>query len=173
VKIHINPTIDVGFNPILPWGETCSFDSLGVFANTVESVWQSIVFDMLGLLEGYVAAKLLSATPAWVPIELLKTAGQSAVLGWSWDNRDMVLGVSLASFLMGLVACSGSVAEKFAKGLFSLAWAGPMSFWYKSMGEMITVVGSVNFFHTWVDVVEILSNFALGVLALAHYLGYI
>ena len=172
MKIHVNPTIDVGFNPILPGGEACHFDSLGVFANTLESVWQCIVVDLGGLLGSYVAAKLLSATPAWVAIEILKNVVQGAALFAVWGQRDTVLAISLASFLMGLVACSGSVAERFANGLFCLTWAGPMSFWYKSMGDMMTVVGAVSFFHTWVDPVEIVMDFVWGAVALAHYLGY-
>jgi hypothetical protein len=173
VKVNLDPTIDVGLNPILPGGETCQFDELGVFASTVQKVWESIVEDLLGLLAEYVLAKFLSATPAWIPIEILKNIAQGVSLGLAWSQRDSVLAISLASFLMGIVACGGSVAEKFASGLFSLTWAGPLSFLYKSLGDMTTIVAAVSSFHTWVDPVEIISDFACGAIALAHYWGYI
>ena len=48
-----------------------------------------------------------------------------------------------------------------------------MSAIYISMSDLITVVSSVSFFHTWVNVVEIVMDFAWGALALAHYLEYI
>ena len=172
--INVNGTkIDVGFNPILPGGQTSQFNSLGVFANTVEQVWESMVFDFAGLLGEYVLAKLASATVAWVVIELAKSVIQGISLWAFWGDCDTVLAISLASFLMGLVACGGSVSGQFAKGLESLISAGTMSAIYISMGDMITVVSSVSFFHTWVDVVEIVMDFAFGALALAHYLGYI
>jgi hypothetical protein len=171
VKINVGPIIDIGFNPLLPGGETIHFDSLGVFANTIEEVWQSIIVDLLGLLVSYVCAKWLSATAFWLPIEFMKNVLQGLALSAVWDLRDSVLAISLASFIMGSISVSVKVAEQFVEGLESLVWATPMSFIYKSMTDMITIVGGVSFFHTWVDDVEIVSDFAWGTFALAHYFG--
>jgi hypothetical protein len=173
IKINLDPTIDVGFNPILPSGETCHFDSLAVFANTVEQVWQDITIEVGGLLFAYVLAKSLSATPLWLAIELAKSVLQYGDLMMVWSQSDEVLAISLASFIMGLIACSGSVAAQFVKNLESLIWAGTMSAIYASVGGMINIVSAVSFFHTEVDPWEILSDFGCGVFALAHYLGYI
>jgi len=175
IKVQVGDptTIDVGFNPFLAGTETFSWDGLNVFTSTIEGVWESIMFDVLGMLGAYALAKVFSFTTAWIIIEALKNIAQMGLLWWAWSNRDLVLAISLASFIMGFIALSVHVAEQFSTTLFNLSWAGSMAYMYKSMGEMVTEVQGVSSYRTWVDWVEILSDFGLGAFALAHYFGVI
>jgi 5-hydroxyisourate hydrolase-like protein (transthyretin family) len=172
-KININPAIDVGFNPILPGGETWKWEGLEIFAEVLEEVWQDIMLDVLGLLASYALAKTFSWNfPVWIAIELAKFAFQGVLLAVVWNNLGKVLAVSLANFVMGFISFSINVAEEFVKNLSFLAWGMTFSFLYASISEMISIVGPVKF-RSWVDAVEIAFDFTMGVIALAHYLGII
>lgn len=61
VKINIgNTTIDIGFNPILPGGETWNWQGLEIFAGVLEEIWQDIILDFMGVFISYTLAKGLS-----------------------------------------------------------------------------------------------------------------
>jgi hypothetical protein len=173
ITISDPTTIDVGLNPLLPGAETFSWEGLEAFANVLGEVWQSIEADFIFLLGSYALAKLFSMTTAWIIIEIAKFVVQGLALYAVWGQRDTVLATSVACFIIGLIALSVRVAEQFVDTLVTYIWGPSMTVMYKSMSKGIAVVQGVSSCRTWVDPVEIASDFTWGAVALAHYFGVV
>jgi len=176
VKININPMIDVGFNPILPFGETYQWEGLEIFAEVLAEFIEELVIDIGVLFLEYIVAKGLSMAPiTWVPAAIALTA-KGLTQGWllwnDWNNQAKMLAVSLVNFAMGLIALRTSIGVAFINALFNIVYAPTISALYLLQNKL-TAVEPIQHIRTWIDGLEIGMDFSFGVTALARFLGWI
>jgi len=178
VKINVNPTIDIGLNPILPGGETYFWDGLEFFQGLTEEIITDIMLDIVGLFTAYfVARKFSFFNPAvGVLMEIAKFFVQLGLLVLSpeWANRGVkLLGSGIGSILMALLAIKVEIAEALVNALIRLCkWvASAMMRLFTVLMEILKVEQLIS--RWWIDVIEVAGDFALGVLAFARYLGRI
>ena len=176
VKISINPTIEVAFNPVLPGGEWWNWTTAGLqlFAEVTEEIWQDIILDLVGVFISYATAKALSFGSIAVGLiaEGVKAAFQYGFLWASWNDMSKMLAMSLANFIMGLVALFTSIGEAFVKTLFSIMLAPAYSAVILATTRIISFAAPLQILRTPVDYVEsIFVDFPIAILALARYLG--
>ncbi|MDH5482273.1 MAG: hypothetical protein OEY22_05280 [Candidatus Bathyarchaeota archaeon] len=176
VKISINPVIDIGFNPILPGGETYFWQGLDTFAGVLEEIWEDIILDFMGVFISYAIAKGLSIwnLAAGLIAEGVKALVQYGFLWIGWNDPAKMLATSIANFLMGFIALATHVGEAFVKALFSIicgpAWAAIML----TTNGMIPLAAPLQIIRTPVDYVEsVFVDFPIAILALLRYLGRI
>jgi len=177
VKININPTIDIGFNPILPGGETYQWEGLEIFAEVLAEFIEELTIDIVMLFLEYVLAKGLSIVPiTWVPAAItlaLKFGTQLWLLLNAWSNQAKMLAVALVNFVMALIATRVSIGVAFINALFNIMYAGTISALYKLQNELIGAAEPIQHVRTWIDGVEIGMDLSLGVTALARFLGWV
>jgi hypothetical protein len=175
VKIDINPMIDIGFNPILPGGETWLWDGLEFFEGLTEEVISDILLDVGGLFGAYLVARKLSiVNPALgAVLELAKIAAQSILLYTSdWQTRGTrLLGASIGNIMMGLLAINMNIAETFVTALIRLCkWvSSAMMNLFTILMNILSVEQLIS--RWWMDVIEISGDFLLGGLGIIRYLG--
>lgn len=176
VKIQVNPTIDIGFNPILSGGETHDWTGLETFSNVMEEVWQDIMLDFAGTFASYLIAKGLSLWN-WVPgiiAEGIKGTVQYCFLWLYWGDSAKMLAMSVANVLMGLVALVASVGEAFVKALQSFMSASTWSAILLACNGLTSLALPLQVIRTPVDYIEsIFVDFPIAVLAMLRYLGRI
>jgi len=177
IKINMNPTIDVGFNPILPFGETYQWEGLEIFAEVLAEFVEELAIDIGILFLEYIVAKGLSMVPiTWVPALIALTA-KGLTQGWllwnGWNNQAKMLAVSLVNFAMGLIALRASIGVAFINALFNIVYAPTMSALYLLQNKLITAVEPIQHIRTWIDGLEIGMDLSFGVTALARFLGWI
>jgi hypothetical protein len=177
IKININPVIDVGFNPLLPGGETWFWDGLEIFAEVIAEFVEELAIDIGILFLEYIVAKGLSMVPiTWVPAVIALTA-KGLTQGWllwtDWNNQAKMLAVSLVNFAMGLIALRASIGVAFINALFNIVYAPTMSALYLLQNKLITAAEPIQHIRTWIDGFEMGMDFSFGLTALARFLGWI
>jgi hypothetical protein len=175
IKININPTIDVGFNPILPGGEKVKWDGLEIFSAVLEEIWLDIALDFLGLFVSYVAAKALGFwnLAAGLIAEGIKGTAQYILLYSDWDNSMKMLATAIANIIMGLIAIKTNIAEAFLGALFKKIYGPAMSAIYLITNKMIVAAHPIQAIRSPIDFVEAGIDFSVGGLALLRYIGLI
>jgi hypothetical protein len=176
IKININPVIDVGFNPILPGGETWNWEGLEIFAEVLEEVWQDIMLDFIGVFISYIVAKGLSIwnLAAGLVAEGFKAAVQYTFLALFWNDLEKMLAISIANFLMGFIALATHVGEAFVKALINIIYAPAWSAIMLTTNGMIALTAPLQVVRTPVDYIEsAFIDFPIAILALLRYLGKI
>jgi hypothetical protein len=176
IKININPVIDIGFNPILPGGETYQWEGLEIFAEVLEEVWQDIMLDFIGVFISYIVAKGFSIwnLAAGLIAEGVKGAVQYTFLALSWNDLEKMLAISIANFLMGFIALVAHVGEAFVKALINIICAPAWSAMMLTTNGMIALAAPLQVVRTPVDYIEsVFIDFPIAILALLRYLGKI
>jgi hypothetical protein len=174
VKIHINPTIDIGFNPILPGGETHNWDGLEKFEAVTAEALEDVGIDLAGMFAAYVTAKTTSIiNPAvGVLIESVKLGVALVFLYNDWDNMVAVGATALVSIVMGLVVISTDVAGDFLLAVCGLIVGSAASALQWICDQLLHVVCvSMLITRWWIDALEVIFDWIVGGLALAHYCG--
>jgi hypothetical protein len=180
VKIDVNPTIDVGFSPVLPGGETYSWDGLGFFSGLTGEVISDVVLDFAGLFTTFFIARHASMVPivgagVGLAIELGKIAVQSTLLYFTdWQNRGSgLLGVAIGNVLMGILALKASIAEAFIRDLMRLCkWvASALMNMFDALARILEAEQWAS--RWWIDGIEAGGDFALAALGMARYAGYL
>lgn len=175
VKISINPTIDVGFNPLLPGGETWVWDGLEFFEGLTEEVISDILLDVGGLFGAYLIARKFSVVnPALgFALEIAKLVAQGILLYISdWQTRGTrLLGSSIGSIMMGLLAINMNIAKTFVNTLIRLCkWvSSAMMNLFTILMDILSVEQLIS--RWWIDAIEISGDFLLGGLGIMRYLG--
>jgi uncharacterized membrane protein len=169
------PTIDIGFSPILPGGETFSWSNLDLFKDIIEDIWGDIIFDILGIFAGYILAKGFGIwnLPAGILIEFGKGIIQGAFFSMVWNDQMKVLATTVASFVMGLTAIAINIGEAFVNSLMNLIAAPARSALYLISTKIIVAAQPIQTFRSPIDYFEALIDFTLGGFGLLRYLGRI
>jgi hypothetical protein len=180
IKIDINPTIDVGFNPILPFGETYQWEGLELFANVVAEIWEEVMLDFMGVFISYTIAKGLSIwnLVGGLLAEGIKGAFQYALFLPEFfratEGSLKMLVAGIANILMGLIAIATNIGEAFVKALQALIFGPAISAIMLATTNMIALAAPFRIVRTPVDYVEsFLVDFPIAILALLRYLGII
>ncbi|MFX0202846.1 MAG: hypothetical protein ACFFCW_42620 [Candidatus Hodarchaeota archaeon] len=166
VKISINPTIEVAFNPVLPGGETWFWDGLEFFLGLTEEVVQDVVLDIVGLFVAYFVARKTSIAnpPLGVALESIKLGIQAGLLYVSdWATRGIrLLGASIGSILMGLLAIKVDIAKAFVNMLIRLCrWVAPaMMYLFNVLMDVLRIEQLIS--RWWIDAIEVGGDFLLG-----------
>jgi hypothetical protein len=174
VKIHVNPTIDIGFNPILPGGETHNWDALEKFAAVTAEALEDIGMDLAGMFAAYITAKATSIiNPAvGAVIEGVKLGVALAFLYNDWDNMVAVGATALVSIVMGLVAICTDVAGDFLLAVCNLIVGSAALALHWICDQLLHIVCvSMLITRWWIDAMEVIFDWIVGGLALAHYCG--
>ncbi len=180
IVMHVNPTIDVGFNPIFPGGETWSWNGLEFFGGLVADIWEDVVLDFMGVFIAYVAAKGLSL---WNWAGGLLAEGIKGVVQYGLFFNDFfaesagslkMLAAGVANILMGLVALATSVGEAFVKALEHIIFGPALSAMMLTMHGIIALAAPLKVMRTPVDYFEsFVVDFPIAILALLRYGGWI
>ena len=175
VKMQVNPTIDIGFNPLLPGGETHDWSGLTLFANLGQQFVEQLIGDMLGLLVEYVLAKGFSIWnwPAAVITFAVKAVYQGLLMARDWYDSGKMLASALVNFLVGIIAISTTLAKAFLEACFSIVAAGTMSALWMLFRGALTVIEPIRHIRTWADGVEVAMDIGFGIFALVRHLGWI
>lgn len=177
VKVHVNPTIDVGFNPILPGGEVAEWNGLEFFSSLGSEVVQLIAIEAFGLIGTYLLAKYASIGSflTGIAIEIVKILIQVGFLSPSWNSAEAMLASALMSTIMMVFVItdfSNTVSSCLVRLIDGLKWI---------CGGAVTaltwVLVKLKDMFLWgrgassaiVDVMEIVADAVLGVIALRRY----
>ncbi|MFX0203044.1 MAG: hypothetical protein ACFFCW_43630 [Candidatus Hodarchaeota archaeon] len=166
VKISINPTIEIAFNPILPGVETWFWDGLEFFEGLTAEMVQDVVLDIVGLFAAYfVARKTSIANPLLgAALEFIKLGIQAGFLYIS-DRATKgirLLGASIGSILMALLAIKVDIAKAFVNALIRLCkWvASAMMYLFNVLMDVLKVEQLIN--RWWIDAIEVGGDFLIG-----------
>lgn len=176
-KIHINPTMDIGFNPLLPGSETFDWNGLEFFKSLAEGVLTEIALDIGVFFDAYIFARKTSLTNPILGavLETIKLGVQAGLMFlFDWATRGpKVLGSAIGSLLMGLLAIKVDIAKAFVDTLVRLCgWVS------SAMQRLLTTLMDLLRFEQligrwWVDAIEIGGDFLLGGLGILRYGGWI
>jgi len=180
VKVQVSDPImiDVGFNPILPGGETCAWNGLEFFGRLEGEAIQLVAMEALGLIGTYLLAKYtsLGSFLVGIGIEFLKIGAQFLFLIPSWNNAMAMLASAVMSVIMlvTVVTNFGSSATNFLIGIINaLKWfcGGPavnMLTWVlvKIKDMFLWEIGALS---KWVDGMEAVADAILLITAIARY----
>ncbi len=184
MKIHVNPTIDLGFNPLLPGGEVGSWDGLEFFGSLVGEVFQTTLIEGLTLLGTYLASRYLGIPfgSLGLIIEAGKIGLQLLLFLSDWNSASKMLAAGLVSltmafFALGMKAISyqGSVLLRFLEELRGAIGGTVLSVlnWMFVQLEVIAATAFDILGRSIVDIVEICSDMAIGVIALLRYVDLV
>lgn len=179
VKINVNPTIDVGFNPLLPFGETWNWEGLELFANVVAEIWDEVILDFMGVFISYTIAKGLSIWnwAGGLLAEIIKGAFHYALFLAEFfratEGSLKMLAAGIAEILMGLIAIATNIGEAFVKALKTLIFSPAISTIMLTTTKMINYAAILRPIRTLIDYVECGVDFSIAILALLRYLGWI
>jgi hypothetical protein len=173
IKIHINPTIDVGFNPILPGGESWFLENLDVFGAIVSEVLEDVTIDVVGLFVTYLVAK---ATSVWNPAvgviaEAVKFFIQIGLLvAFNWNSKMELLAAAAVSIIMGFIALSANLGKKFLQALYgwtsSAATAALSALHWKLLDVLFVASFTARW---WIDILEAAFDWVVAGTALFRY----
>jgi hypothetical protein len=177
VKVHANPTIDVGFNPILPWSETCSWDGLEFFAGLDDEMIQFVVAEALGLIGTCLLAKYASIGSFFVGIgvETAKIIAQWVFLYPSWNSAGQMLASALMSLVMlvFVVTDFGRTASNFLVRIIDyLRWicGGVINMFTWILAKLKDMcLWGIGALSKWVDAMEAISDATLFFVACGRY----
>jgi hypothetical protein len=174
IQINVNPRIHVGFNPILPGGETADWERLEIFGAIMAEVVQEIIVDAIGLFAGYFAAKLLSIWNPAVGIiaEAVKGSLQFALLvANEWNDKIGLLASSIVSFIMGFIALKVEIGKAFIETLYHLISGAASAALTDLSWKLLHVIFVAQFTgRWWLDYVDAAINWFIGSIALVRYL---
>jgi len=102
VRASVNPTVHLGFNPILPGGEIAEWDGMEFFASLGEEVAYAFAIEFAGLVATYVIARYASLTSfmAGIAVEAGKIVFQTALFFKDWNSLEGMLASSLMTIVM-------------------------------------------------------------------------
>jgi hypothetical protein len=173
IKININPVIDVGFNPILPGGETWFWEGLDIFKDMIEEVITDIALEFATLFGMYLVAKWLSFSPthifAAIIAESVKFGFQLVLFIKDFDDQMAMIASSAMNFLLGFISLHVDLAVEFIKAVcryLITSASSAMSWVLNILKGVLKVYGSVR---TWLDGVDTAINFFFGGLALIRF----
>jgi hypothetical protein len=180
IVINVNPAIDIGFNPILPGGETWNWQGLELFADVLKDMWDDVMLDFICVFLSYVAAKGFGM---WNWAAGLLIEGIKGAVQYGFFFRDFfqasagslkVLAAGLANLLMGLIAICTNVGEAFVKALQHYLYGPIFSVIMLTTSKMIAFVSPFKIIRTPVDYVEsFIVDFPIAIFALLRYIGWI
>jgi hypothetical protein len=174
IKININPTIHVAFNPIFPGGESYNWEGLEIFTAIAEEVIQEFIIDVIGIFTGYLAAKALSIWNPAVGIfaELAKGVLQFGLLVASnWDNKMRLLVSAVVNVIMGFIALKSSIGKAFIEALCRLTAAPASSALLNLHFKLLHVLFVAEFIgRWWLDILEVAIDWVIGGIALGRFL---
>jgi hypothetical protein len=177
IKINVNPVIDVGFNPILPGGETYLWEGLEIFAAVAEEFIQELIIDVVTLFIEYIVAKALSMLPITWLAAATALAAKGVTQFWllmkDWGNPTKMLAVSLVNFIIGLMAFKVSIGVAFIDALFNLVYGRTMSALYLLQNKLPVAAEPIQHIRTWIDAPEVIMDISFGISALGRYLDLI
>jgi hypothetical protein len=173
IKINVNPVIDVGFNPILPGGETWNWQGLEIFKDMIEEVITDIALEFATLFGMYLVAKWLSFSPthilAAIIAESVKFGLQLALFIKDFDDQMAMIASSAMNFLLGFISLHVDLAVEFIKAIcryLTTSASSATSWALNILKGVLKVYGSVR---TWLDSVDTAINFLFGGLALIRF----
>jgi len=113
--------IDVGFNPVLLGGETCSWNGVNLFAIMQADVLQDVAVDIATIFATYIATKV---TGCWnialgIAAEGVKFLFQVVPLVYNSQGPGLIAS-AFCSFLMGLLAIKVDLAEAILNVLWHM-----------------------------------------------------
>ena len=171
--IHVNPTIDVGFNPILPGGESWFWENLDVFGAIVSEALEDVTIDVVGLFVAYLAAK---ATSVWNPAvggiaEAVKFFAQIGLLvAFNWNSKVELLVAAAVSIIMGFAALSANLGKVFLQALYgwtsSAATAALSALHWKLLDVLFVASFTARW---WIDILEATLDWVAAATALFRY----
>jgi len=184
VKIHVNPTIDLGFNPLLPGGDVCSWGGLELFEALGGEVFQTTLIESLALLAAYVTSRYLGIPfgTLGLIIEASKIGLQLLLFLSDWNSASKMLAAGLVSLAMAIFALSiktissqGSIFLRFIQTLRRLVDSTVLSIldWMLIQLEVIAATAFDIFGRSIVDIIEICTDMAIGVIALLRYVDLV
>jgi hypothetical protein len=175
-KIHVNPTIDVGFNPILPGGETAIWDGLEFFQSLIGEMLETTLLEAMGLIGTYLLARATAIPMLWlgIAVEIGKNIAQTLLFLQDWDNAAHMLAsgvVSIAMMFFALVDfyIKPNFFTKFVDALWRICGQSQSALrWVMvkltEMAEFGKLAGS-----RIVDGIEIVANLLIAITALIRY----
>jgi len=186
-RLHIvvrlgDASIDVGYNPILPFSVSISWAGMEWLAETVSEItseiWQDVTLDFIGVFASYIIAKGLSIwnLVGGLIVEAIKGGIQYGLFlpeffRASSDSLKM-LATGIANLIMGLVALATDVGFAFVKALQGFIWSPTFSCIMMTVSELAPMARPLEVMHTAVDYVESVAvDFPIAVLAFLRYLG--
>ena len=174
VKVHVNPTIHVGFNPILLGGEIAEWNDLNFFNGLRDEVLQTVGIEAFGLVATYLLAKYLSigSFTAGILTELVKIGFQVGFLFPGWNSAEGMLASAVMSAVMLLFALTNfasTVSNFLVRIIDELAWLCK-----GAVSALTWVLAKLKDMFLWgrgaysavVDVMEVVADATLLVLAL-------
>jgi hypothetical protein len=173
IKLHVNPTVDIGFNPILPGGETYSWENLDAFGAILSEVVQDVAVDVVGLFVAYLVAK---ATSVWNPAvggiaEVAKFFLQIGLLvAFNWNSKMELLVAAVVSIIMGFIALSANLGKMFLYALYewtsSAASAALSALHWKLLDVLFVASFTARW---WLDILEATFDWVVAGTALVRY----
>jgi len=176
IKIHVNPTIDIGFNPILPGGEVADWSGLEFFGALVGEVLEETLIEAFALIGAYLVARTIGIAQPWigVAIEAGKISAQALLFLSDWDDALRMLAAGLVSIAMSFFAIVNfyvqpNIFMKFVDALWSLCGSaqGALRWMLMRLTEMALLGKAVS--RSWMDAVEATADFVIGLTALLRY----
>ena len=177
IKMHVNPTIEVGFNPLLPGGEVADWSGLEFFGSLSWEVFQETLIQAVGLIGQYLLARAVGTIQPWIGGAIM--AGKIIAQGWlflgDWDNAMKMLASGLVSIAMSIFALADfyfqfNVFMRFVDtlwGIFGHSVQGVLRWMLMRLTE-IGLFGKALSRH-WIDAVEATFDFVTGLIALMRY----
>ena len=175
IKVHINPTVEIGFNPLLAGAETIFFDGLEFFEALTEEAITDVILDMGALLTAYFFARGISfANPALgAALEFIKLGIQGGLLYvFDWADRGPgLLGASIGNLLMGLLVIRVDIAKTFLNALMRLCkWvASALMNIFNVLLDILKFAQAIT--RWWTDAIEVGGDFLLGGLGILRCMG--
>jgi hypothetical protein len=178
IKININPTIDVGFNPILPGGEKAKWSDLEFFETLLGEVLEETLVQATVLIGMYLLARATSTSFFWISIttEVTKILLQAWFFLADWDNASRMLASGVVSIAMCLFAIVNfyvkpNIFTRFVDALWKICGSarGPLRWMLVTLTEMAEFGKAVG--RSWIDAMEAIADFAIAVTALIRYIN--
>jgi hypothetical protein len=178
IKLSVNPTVDIGFNPILPGGEVADWSGLEFFGAVVGEVIEETLIEATTFIGTYLVARTVGLAQPWIGgvMEFAKIVLQTALFLADWDDALRMLATGLVSIAMSFFAIVNFYTQpniflKFVDVLWSICGSakGALRWMLMTLTDMALVGKAVS--RSWIDAVEATADFVIGLTALLRYVN--
>jgi hypothetical protein len=169
-------TINVGFNPLLLGGETCTWNGVNLFADMTGEVLQDIAIDITTIFATYIVAKVAGIWNIALGIvaEFVKFGMQTLLLV-EQSQGPSLLASAFCSFLIGLLAIvKVDLAEQILNTLYKMLAASAIEALDPLFAVLCGMVATSKIiFRGVVDYLEIAFDFITGGFAIMKFYGWL
>jgi len=177
IKLNLNPTIDIGFNPILPGGEVADWSGLEFFGALIGEILEETLIEATALIGTYLVARTVGIAQPWIGVimEAGKIGAQTLLFLADWEDALRMLATGLVSIAMSFFAVVNfyfqpNIFMKFVDALWALCGAaqGALRWMLMTLTEMALFGKAVS--RSWIDAVEATADYVIGLTALLRYI---